>query len=299
MEWLFFAFLALFGFSLCTIIDGLAIKKFIKNSKIYLFYSTFIQGAIASIIIFLFFKTSFQGWFFLIICFLTGLFYVYGLLPYMKALEFEEVSRIDPLFNLEPLFVLGLSLIFLNFQLTSIQYLGICLLVIGSFLISMRKSNNSFRLSKGFWYMVLTNLLLAGFFVGTDYLFKNYDYWSAFAYIQLGIVFASLTLIFFKSYGRAGIIQFKGINLHGKLLIFAVGIFSIVSVGLRNMAIKLSHATLVSSLAGFKSIMVLLLVLFISIGHPSFLKEEINRKIVLQKIIAFVFLIVGLYLIYT
>lgn len=298
MEWLFYAFLAFFVFALSSILDGLAIKKFIGNPERYLFYSTFIQGLCGAIAIFLLFNTTFHGWFFLFICFITGLFYVYGLLPYMKALKFEEVSRISPLWNLEPIFVLIASIILLNLNLIRTQYIGIAFLILGSFLISTKIEKRVFRLSKGFWYMVLTNLILTGFFVGTEYLFKNYDYWSAFAYIQLGILFASLTLIFFKDYGREGIAKLKSINLWGKIIILSVGVLSIAAVGLRNMAIKLSHAALISSLAGFESIIVLALVLFISIRHPSFLNEEINKKIIIQKVIAIALLIIGLYFVY-
>jgi uncharacterized membrane protein len=298
MEWLFYAFLALFGFALSSILDGLAIKKFIGDAKRYLFYSTFIQGLFGAIAIFILFKTSFYKGPFLLICFITGLFYVYGLLPYMRALEFEEVSRISPLFNLEPIFVLIASIILLNLQLIGTQYIGIILLILGSFLISTKIEKRIFKLSKGFWYMILTNLILTGFFIGTEYLFKNYDYWSAFAYIQLGILFASLTLIFFKNYGREGIVKLKTINLYGKIIILSVGFISIVAVGLRNMAIKLSHAALISSLAGFESIIVFGLVLLISIRHPSFLNEEINKKIIIQKVTAIILLIIGIYFIY-
>ncbi|HDZ60384.1 MAG TPA: hypothetical protein ENH46_01630, partial [Candidatus Pacearchaeota archaeon] len=217
MLWVLFALSALLMFAIGSIIDSISIKKYVKSSKMWLFYSTFIQGFIGIFII-LFKEVNFYGFFFLIVAFITGLFYVYGLLPYMRSLEFEEVSRIAPLFNLGPVLVLIGSIVILNLRLSSNQYIGFFLLIIGSSIISIKKSKGLLKMSKGLWYMILTNLILAGFFIGTDYLFKNYDYWSSFFFIQMGILFSAMTLIFFKEYGKEGIKNIKNLKLIAKIL---------------------------------------------------------------------------------
>lgn len=294
MAWILFALLALFMFAVSSIIDGISIKKYIKSPKTYLFYSTFMQGFIG-IFIFFFKDIDFHGFFFLSISFITGLFYVYGLMPYMKSLEFEEVSRIVPLFNLGPIFVLIFSMLILNLKLDFYQYTGFFFLVTGSFLISIKKIKGLFRISKGFWYMMLTNLLLTGFFIGTDYLFKTYDYWSSFFFIQLGILFSSMTLILFKNYGRGGIKNIKNLQGIAKILVISVALISFIGLGLRNVAIGLNSATLVTSLGGFQSLFVLIITLIFSFKLPNILKEEIKKDVILLKIFSILLLIFGIY----
>jgi len=296
MEWILLSLLAFLMFGIGGIIDSISIKKYVKSPKIWLFYSTFMQGFIGIFII-LFKDISFHGFFFFIISFITGLFYVYGLLPYMKSLEFEEVSRIIPLFGLGPIFVLILSIIILNIKLTSYQYTGFFFLIVGGFLITLKRDKSIFRISKGFWYMMLTNFILAGFFIGTHYLFKNYDYWSAFFFIQLGILISSLSLILFKEYGRDGLIKIKRWGLNVKILILSVALISFIGLGLRNTAISLKSAALVSSIGGFQPLFVLIMTIFLSLKFPEILKEEIRKEVILLKIFAIVLLMVGVYFI--
>lgn len=294
MRWLLFALFALFAFAISSLIDGLSIKKYIKNPKIYLFYSVFLQGVIG-IFIFFFKEINFYGYFFLLISLVTGFFYVYGLIPYMKSLEFEEVSRIVPLFNLGPVFVLIFSLLVLDLKLSLFQYIGFFFLVTGSFLISLKKVSGFIKISKGFWYMMLTNLLLTGFFIGTDYLFKNYDYWSSFFFIQFGVLFSAMSLLVFKNYGQAGIKRFNYIGNTAKMLVLFAAVISFIGIGVRNVAIRLSSATLVTSLGGFQSLFVFGITLFLSIKLPYILKEETNKEIILLKTISILLLIAGIY----
>mgnify|MGYP001577680565 CR=1 FL=1 len=294
MEWILFALLALIMFSLSTMIDGLSIKKYLKDPKVYSFYNLFLQGFIGSLIFF-FIDINFYNYSFLLVSFITGLLYVYGLLPYMKALEFEEVSRIESLFRLEPIFVLFFSYLVFNLNLNINQFVGFSFLVLGGILISIKKVNGLFRLSRGFWYMMSTNLILAGYFLGTHYLFKNHDFWSSFAFIHLGILLASLTLIIFRDYGRKGIFYFNRFSKFSKLLIIFAALLSFIGLGLRNFAISLSSSALVSSLGGFKSLFVFVLALIISFKAPHILKEETSSRVIILKVISIILFIVGVY----
>ena len=297
MNWIILTLFSFLMFAISSTIDGVSIKKYIGNSKIYLFYGTLMQGLIGMFVFFFVDVNLNQGIFFLVVAFSTGLFYVYGLLPYMNALKFEEVSRIAPLFQLGPLFVLVLSILFLDINLNGTQYLGFSLLVAGSILISVKRINGLIKISKGFWYMMLTNLLLAGFFIGTDYLFKNYNFWDTFFFIQLGIFISSLTLIFFKEYGIDGIKKFGKISPVGKTLVVSAAIISFAGIGLRNFAIDLKSAALVTSLEGFQVLFVFLITIGMSLKFPQILGEEIDRETLLMKTISIVSLMVGIYFI--
>lgn len=294
MWWLIIAVIFLFLFALIGIIEGISIKKYFKDGRIYLFYTTFLQGALSCLVIF-FKPIAFEGYSFLAISILAGFFFVYGLIPYMKSLEFEEVSRVNPLFNLGPIFVLILSIIFLGLRLAWVQYMGFGLLLAGGFLISTKKFKGLFKISRGFWYMMLTNLLLGFYFIITDYLFKRHDYWSTFVFIQFGILLASLSLILIKDYGKQGILDLKKWKKGAILLVIGASVLSIIAVAVRNLAISLSSATIITSLGGIQSFFVLVMTLFISWKFTKVLKEEISREIIFLKIISIILLILGIY----
>ncbi len=296
MLWLVLTIFAMFLFALIGVIQGAAIKKFSINGRIYLFYTMFLQGALGCLT-FLFKPIFFHGFFFASISILSGFFFVYGLLPYMKSIEFEEVSRMNPLFNLSPIFVLILSLILLNTGLSSSQLIGFVFLLIGGFLISIKKIKGTIKLSRGFWYMVLTNLILGFYFIATDYLFKNYDYWSSFAFVQLGILIAASSLILFRNYSinkTKNTIKLKRIAL---IFIFTDAVLSIFAVALRNVAIKLSSATIVTSFGGIQSLFVLIITLLVSFKFSAILKEETSKKTIILKMFSIALLILGIYFI--
>jgi uncharacterized membrane protein len=296
MLWLFLALLALFIFAITSTLDGILIKNYIKNPYTYLFYAMLLQG-IGGIFIFLFKTVSITNILFLFIAFITGFFYVYGLMHYMKSLEFEEISRVVALFHLGPIFVLLLSLPILRLQLSLYEYVGFSLLVMGGFLISIKKIKGVIRISKGFFLMMLTNLLLTGYFMGADYLFKKYEFWSTFAFIQLGILFFALSLLAFKKYRKDVIIKLEQSDITIKGLIILAAVLSFIALGVRNLAISMKSAALVTSLDGFQSIFTLTITLFLSLKVPQVLKEETKKSVVVLKIIAIVLLIFGIYFI--
>jgi drug/metabolite transporter (DMT)-like permease len=175
MLWFVLAITAMFLFALIGVIQGIAIKKYSLNGRKYLLYTMLLQGAISGLV-FLFKPVTYYEFSFILLSISGGFFFVYGLLPYMKAVEFEEVSRLNPLFNLGPVFVFVLSIIFLETILSNSNFIGFIFLILGGILISIKKTKGFIKFSKGFWYMILTNLLLGFYFIITDYLFKRYDY---------------------------------------------------------------------------------------------------------------------------
>jgi len=296
MEWIIFALLAYFMYAITSTIDAVSIKTYLKNPKTYLFYNMTLQCLIG-VLMLLFINVTFYGWFFLMIIFLSGMFRVYGLIPYMKILEFEEVSRMVPLFSLGPIFVLLFSIPILGLSLTTNQYLGFAFLVAGGFLITIKKTKGLFKISKGFWYMMLTNILLTGMFICIHYLFKNYDYWSAFVFMQIGTLLAASTLILLKDYGQKGLKEIRKIPSIAKTLVISVALISLGAGMLRAFSIKLSSAAVVSALDGFQSLFVLLIAIFFSFKLPKILKEETKGATIIQKIIAIILLGVGIILI--
>jgi len=94
-----------------------------------------------------------------------------------------------------------------------------------------------------------------------------------------------------------GIRDFNKVSGVAKLLVLSVAIISFVGLGLRNLAVSQSSATLVTSLGGFQSLFVLLFAIAISFKFPDILKEELKGRIIGFKIIAIILLAIGIYFI--
>lgn len=124
MPWQLLTILAVFIFTVTTIIDKFLLTKWIKNPIIPpLFFGPL--GLLTSFIIYLFYGFSYLGGMNIVLALIAGVIYMFGEFLYYKAVKLEEISRVIPLVYLSPLFVLILAAIFLGEIFTPLKYLGI------------------------------------------------------------------------------------------------------------------------------------------------------------------------------
>ena len=106
-----------------------------------------------------------------------------GLMPllafwfYSKALMVEEISRITPLFQFIPIFVVLLSVIFLNEILSVQRYFGVAIILIAAVLISYRNSKSGKYLSSALKFMIPFSLVLSVHAILEKFLLSYIDYW--------------------------------------------------------------------------------------------------------------------------
>jgi uncharacterized membrane protein len=137
-----------------------------------------------------------------------------GLMPlmafwfYSKALITEEVSRIVTLFQLIPIFVVFLSVIFLTEILGTRRYLGIGLIVIASILISYKKAGKK-SFSGVLKFMVPFGIIIAVYTIADKTLLGYLDYWSVFFWNLLGTFTEPYSYWFSQSYARRLLRQFQ------------------------------------------------------------------------------------------
>jgi uncharacterized membrane protein len=92
----------------------------------------------------------------LIFTIVVGLVRIYYTLPYFKALAVEGVSRVIPLLQLTPVFVLILSSLLLRETLKPEEYVAFGLLVLGGTLFAIRLGKG-IRISRAFYLMILSS----------------------------------------------------------------------------------------------------------------------------------------------
>ena len=293
MSWILFSILAAFVWAIVNTIDKFVLTKWIKR-PIVLIMVLGIIGLIASIVIYFVHGFSELSHFNILLAFISGVFYISGILFYFKAVKIEEISRIVPLSCLTPLFVSIFALVFLGEFFAPIKYLGIFSIVVGAILIST-KGYLKINQGKAFWLMILFAVFMAINHVITKYLLSFADFWTIFSWMRIG-VFIALIPIYITSFSSL----LLTVKEHGKKVIFVTSFgecLSLAGVLFITIAASVGYITLVNALSSVQPLFVLLFTIILSIFFPKILKEEIGKSIVLQKFVAIILILGGALLI--
>ena len=236
----------------------------------------------------------------IIISLLAGASYIYGIFWFNKSLCKFEASRVVPAIGaFSPIFTFLIIYLFSSEKQTfsSSGIVAFLLLIFGSVLITSEKQK-SINLES------LKNSLLAAILFSISFILTKYVYlgqqsfWNGFIWIKFGGVLAAfLFLIFYK--GVKGEV-FKKREAFPKKT-FSLFIFNqslgAVSNMLQNYAFAiapLSYIAIIQALQGTQYAFLLIFTVLISLKFPGFIKEEISRKILTQKVIAILFIAVGI-----
>lgn len=234
---------------------------------------------------------------------ISGLLSFVGFFAIFSALAREEASRIVGLFHSFPLVVTILAVIFLGEVLTPALYLAICLVVIGSSLLSFRhevddKGKRKLKKISGLWAIFAAIAILSVSFVVDKYALLNiaYNHYLLWHFLGYGIAGGAFALTktsrralraTFQKYGRATPLKF----------IALAEVFGISNFVARSLATMLGPVSLVSAVTSTQPFFVLLIAVPLSYFIPGVINEKIDRKTVLFKLIGIIVIISGIYLI--
>lgn len=297
MDWILFSLIARAFWAGDNIVDKLLIGKYIKNPYILTLLGG-IAPFIISILILLVYKLEWIGLIPTIVILLAGIIQILAVFAFYKALAKEEVSRVIPLFQFTPVFVLILSAILLKENLTPNQYIGFILILLGGFFISLKKIEGIFKLRKAFWWMILSSAIYGVQAIMIKSLYANYSYFNLTFYHGIGIFIPTFALLTFSSKSRNSFTrEFSNLNITGWLIVGLASVF-IAGAYLSGLwAFRTGSASLISVLRGFQSIFVFIFSLVLSIWLPKILKEELSGGALLTKVIAISLMLVGLFFI--
>jgi uncharacterized membrane protein len=228
---------------------------------------------------------------------------VVGLMPllafwfYSKALMVEEISRITPLFQFIPIFVVFLSVIFLNEILSVQRYFGVAIIIVASVLISYRNSTSGKSLSSALKFMIPFSVVLAVHAILEKFLLSHIDYWSVFFWNILGSFCGILFLLTFSKPRRDFA---EAVTAVGKRAFFVVfvgeGVYFLGTICWL-IAASTGYVSLVSALAGLQHFFVFIYVLLSSLFVPHHLKEEMTTRVIVLKISAIALMFAGTWLV--
>ena len=306
MTWLTIAIIAYLILAIVNIADKFLLDKILPSTKTY----TFLVGILGlAVIVIAPWFLHWPGFSLFLGNIAVGALFPIALLTLYKSLKDGEASKVIPLIGgTIPIFTIILSIAFLSESFSSMQWLAILFLLLGSVIISWFPETHSLWVKalnwlhiqkRNPWLGIATALIsafsFAVFFVGTKYLYSQQEFLSSFIWIRIGTFIAVLFLLISKD-NRQEIVKSLQKLKDRKPWIF-VSNQGLAAIGflLQNYAIFLGSVVLVNALQGVQYAFLLVLGGVLSIFYPKVIKEKISKYIILQKAIAVILIAFGLY----
>lgn len=228
---------------------------------------------------------------------LVGALGIVALIPYFAALDRGETSLVAPLYQVIPVLYLVASYVFLGETVTTLQLLGIVVIVCGALLLSWRPTKHIMRLDiLGLMLLSMLAYLAAG--ITFKYFGVHVDFWSGFFYQSIGGVLCGIVLLALRPYRRALLFvrlqnrRFISLNAFNEALSIA-GWMAMRAVGLMAPLAVVNAVT-----DGFQPIFLLMWSLIFTFIFPGFgIHERFTRTDIYHKFATLGILAIGTFLI--
>lgn len=290
MAWLTIVIIAHLFYSLIFIIDKYIVSKSLPHPIVYTFYVGVLSIAVWLLIPFGF---SFPSSYHVFLSILAGIAQVAGSIFLYRSLHLGEVSRIIPFIgSFVAVFTLIFSTFLISERLTFEQCVAFALLVFGGFIISYRKKE---LFQKPFGLAIIAALFFAIFWVITKYIYGETNFISGTVWVRTAVASISLFLLLPKKNRK--LIFKKTDEIKPKTVGFVAAgrILTIIAALCMYWAVFWGSVTLANALQGLQYAFVFILALLFFRKIPN-LKEELNREIIVQKIIAIILISLGLFI---
>ncbi len=293
MEWVHYALIAAIAWGIGNVIDKLVVKTTGVSIQVMLIFTGILGVATLSLIVPLYGLQSISFNFFLIFL-IIGLLYQALLFFYFKVIQIWDLGNCVPFFiGFTPILTLILGVIFLNDQISFPNLLGISLVTIGAFLISL-KPNTKF-IKKAIFLSMMVALTNAIMIISLDAMTSHLSYWDVFSWVRIGALMVSIVItIHYLSKNKL-----RDLSVDLKKLVIPLGIGeSTALLGQLAIIIGLStgFAPLVVGVSASQTLFAFLFVMIKGRYVPRMKKENKTIKIIM-KIISCILISFGVYLI--
>lgn len=242
-----------------------------------------------------------------LLSFLAGIAFLGALFTYYKGVYKFEISRIAPAVGAGvPIFTLLLVWIFTlfpfidEFQHRSLmfnEYLALVFLVGGSMILSIHREKlatfQSIKIS------AVASLLFSLSFLLTKLVYAFLPFWTGFIWIRIGVFLGSLSLLGFSEVRNSIKKPAKGFAKRVVLPFLLAKASGAMGGVLQNGAIFLApfvFLPIINALSGIQYIFLIILATVLFFKFPEILREEISKRVLVQKTIAVWLIVAGLFL---
>ena len=295
MHWILIVVIAHALNAVNFVLDKFLLSKAVKDSFVY----TFAIGTLGILVLLLIpFGFEFPGWYLLSVNLITGVFFILALQFFFRSLQMNEASRIVPLIGSAiPVFTFILSFVFLSERLGRNEIIAFLFLLIGTYIITADpsvKGKKKFSIS-GLGIAILAAFSFSISFVLNKYIFESQPFFSGFIWIRIGSFLTVLLMLTKKN--RISVKHvFTKTSRKIKSLFIANQFIGACAFLILSYAISLASVTLVNALQGVQYAILLIMAFIVSVKYPKILSENFTRSILTQKILAILFIGVGLFL---
>ncbi len=230
----------------------------------------------------------------LFIAIVAGASFVLALYYLYVAIQLTSVSRILPIQGgLVPTFTLLFAYLILGERLSSYQMLAFIFLVAGAVLISLKRDRTGWH-PRALGHALLAAVLFAWSLTLTKYTFDHSNFVSGLIWTRLGFLLTSLAFLI-PAKSRHYIFNTpKQTSSDNKFLYYGARLTGGAAGLMQNYAIAIGSVTIVNAMQGTQYALLLIVTAFLSRYFPKILKEEVNKKILAQKILAVACISAGL-----
>lgn len=226
---------------------------------------------------------------------LASLIYILATYFYFIALNKNDASIVVVMFQLIPVFSYIMALIFFKENLTMQQIIGSIVIILSAIIISYDfEEKNSKSKFKALALMTLSSLCYAIYFILFDVAVRHSSYNSCAFWYQIGFLLLGIFLMCIKSYRVTFI---NAIKNNGKKYFTLNTINEVINL-IANLIANFANLTipiaLVNIFNGFQGAFVFVLGVLGTRFLPKYFKENLNKKIVLQKVSCITLSIIGL-----
>lgn len=226
----------------------------------------------------------------------TGIITIFSIVIYFKALSIQETSIVILLFQLSPIFTLILSTLFLKEEILLKQYLGFAIILLATTLLAIPKNNNHWTFPKGFWLIVLYDLMFAVIGILLKFSSSESTFSQIISYESFGMGIGGILIFLFYPPVRKAFLKSRKVLFKSALPIIVLNeVFFILAKSLGYYAFVIGPVVLVSVLSNVQVFYGLVFGFILTVLFPSLFREDISRKGLLLKVGSGLLLFVGLY----
>jgi len=293
MSWILITILAYFFFSIVSFGDKLILSR-AQNPRLYTFYVGTLSLLVLLLVPFTGISLPNASSFFWII--LTSLVFISGLYVLYAAVQMFEVSRVVPLAGaVQPIFTLILSWIFFSFNLRELNIPAFTFLLLGGIIISLGKKLNATKnLIK---ISLFASLLVSLSFILTKMVFLGQTFFNGIIWIGIFNFLFVLTFIFDKGFRSEVFSKKSAVDKKTLSLVVLTQSLGGLAGLMQNAAIYLAPSwslSIINALRGVQYVFLFAITLIFSVFLPKIIKEDTSRKVIIQKVLSVVLIVIGL-----
>ena len=232
----------------------------------------------------------------------SGVLFQLALLPWYKAIDLDDPSRVAALFQAIPIFTFIFAYFLLGEQLSWHQAAGFVLIIAGGFILSLRKfSGDIFKIRKSTKYMLLAVILNAIPPVLFKAVTPESDFWIMSGYEFIGMGIGSALTYFYVVQRRPHLRHLLRSleNVRREALAFITvneAVYFSANI-LFFAAVTMAPVSLISAMGGFQPFFMIAMGLILARWFPKMVKEDISRKTLKTKIGAALLIFLGVWII--